>query len=144
MAWHQIGDKLTHWDWVMHICISKLTTIGANQATSHYLNQRCSVVNLNPRNKIQWNDNWHPCFLSRKCMSICCLWNVSHFIANAKICLEKSEPVGNKLPTQSLKYVANAGKSRQPSVSLYPSPVKLLAVCWNDLVHISVYGIVFN
>ena len=30
---------LTHWGRVTQICVSKLTIIGAIQATSHYLNQ---------------------------------------------------------------------------------------------------------
>ena len=29
----------THWGWVTHICISKLTITGTHQVTSHYLNQ---------------------------------------------------------------------------------------------------------
>ena len=45
--------SLAHWGYVMHICISKLTSIGPDNG--HYLNQCWNIVNLNIRNKLQWN-----------------------------------------------------------------------------------------
>ena len=48
---------LTHWGRVTHICVGKLTIIGAVQATSHYLNQCWNIVNWTIRNKLQWNSN---------------------------------------------------------------------------------------
>ena len=52
---------LTHWGRVAHICVSKLTIIGSDNGLSPgrrqaiYLNQCWNIVNLNLRNKIQWN-----------------------------------------------------------------------------------------
>ena len=48
---------LTHWGRVMHICVSKLTI----KPLSHYLNQCWKFVNLNLRNKIQWNLKRNSC-----------------------------------------------------------------------------------
>ena len=48
---------LTHCGWVTHLCVSKLTIIGSDQATSHYLNQWWNIVNWNLTNKPQWNLN---------------------------------------------------------------------------------------
>ena len=42
---------------VTHICVSKLATIGSDQATSHYLNQCWNIVNSTRRSKLQWNFN---------------------------------------------------------------------------------------
>ena len=60
-------EKLTHWGWVMHICISKITIISSDNglspgsAPSHYLNQCWNIVNWTPKNKPQWNfnRNWY-------------------------------------------------------------------------------------
>ena len=52
------GVMLTHWGRMMHICVSKLTTIGSDNSLSppsHYLNQWWNIVNSNLRNKLQWN-----------------------------------------------------------------------------------------
>ena len=54
---NQTLNSLTHWGRVTNICVVNLTTIGADQATSHYLNQCWNIVNLNLRNKFQWNLN---------------------------------------------------------------------------------------
>ena len=55
---------LTHWGWVMHICISKLTILDLDNGlspgrcqASHYLNQGWNIVNWILRNKPQWNLN---------------------------------------------------------------------------------------
>ena len=40
-----------------HICVDNLTIIGADQATSHNLNQCRNLVNWTLRNKFQWNLN---------------------------------------------------------------------------------------
>ena len=51
---------LTHWGRVMHICVSKLTLIGSDNAWSvptHYLNQWWNIANWTRRNKLQWNLN---------------------------------------------------------------------------------------
>ena len=51
-------NTLTHWGWVTHICVSKLTIIGSENglsAPSHYLNQSWNIVNSNLGKKFQWN-----------------------------------------------------------------------------------------
>ena len=53
---------LTHWGWMTHICVSKLTTIGSDYdcgltAPNYYLNQWWNMVNWTLRNKLQWNFN---------------------------------------------------------------------------------------
>ena len=48
---------LTHWDWGIHLCISKLTTIGSYNGlvrAKPYLNQCWNIVNWTLRNKLQW------------------------------------------------------------------------------------------
>ena len=59
---HLPAYLLTHWGRVTHICVGKLTSIGSDNglssgrpAPSHYLNQCWNIVNLNLRNKLQWN-----------------------------------------------------------------------------------------
>ena len=51
--------SLTHWGQVMHIYVSKLTIISLNNGLlpgwCDYLNQCWNIVNLNLRNKFQWN-----------------------------------------------------------------------------------------
>ena len=58
------GPALTQWGRVTHICVSKLTTIGSDNAwsaPSHYLKQCWNIVKLNLRNKFQWTlkRNWY-------------------------------------------------------------------------------------
>ena len=54
---------LTHLSLVPHICITELGRhwfrewLVACSAPSHYLNQHWVIVNLTPRNKLQWNFN---------------------------------------------------------------------------------------
>ena len=77
---------LTHWGWVKHICVSKLTTIDwdngltPGSAPSHDLNKYWNVANANKVNKFQWNS-----FISIKDPRIC-FWvrrmqNGGHFVA---------------------------------------------------------------
>ena len=60
----------THWGWVTHICVGKLTIIGSDNGLSlercqavawtvpsHYLNQCWNIVNWTLGNKPQWNFN---------------------------------------------------------------------------------------
>ena len=56
-----LAALLTHWRQVTHICISRLTIIGSDNglSPSHYLNQCWNIVNLTPRNKLQWNIDWN-------------------------------------------------------------------------------------
>ena len=64
--------KLTHWDRVTHIYVSKLAIIGwdngiALSAPSHYLNQCWNIVNFNIRNTFQWNLKRNSCiFIQEK------------------------------------------------------------------------------
>ena len=58
----RIRTVLTHWGWATHICVCKLTIIGSDNgrrqawtAQSHFLNQCWNIVDLNLRNKLQWN-----------------------------------------------------------------------------------------
>ena len=57
---------LTHWGRVTHICVIKLTIIGSDNgliawsAPSHYQNQCWNIVDLNLRNKLQWNVKRNP------------------------------------------------------------------------------------
>ena len=54
---------LTHWCWVMHICIGNLTIIGSDNGLSvvawlvqsHYLNQCWNIVYWTLKNILQWN-----------------------------------------------------------------------------------------
>ena len=62
--WSKIIRRLTHWGWVMHICVNKLTIIGSDNglivawtAPSHYRSQCWNIVNSSLRNKLQWNFN---------------------------------------------------------------------------------------
>ena len=65
--WQQFCPSLhvlTHWGWVTHICISKLTIIGSDNGLSPgrrqaitLLNQCWNVHNWTLRNKLQWNIN---------------------------------------------------------------------------------------
>ena len=56
-----IQGMLTHWGWVTHICISKLSHHCFKQwhvpcmVPSHYLNQCWIIVNWTIANKFQWN-----------------------------------------------------------------------------------------
>ena len=56
-------NVLTHWGRVTYIWVSKLSHhwfrwwLGADQVTSHHLNQLLLIVNWNLQNKIQWNFN---------------------------------------------------------------------------------------
>ena len=53
LAWMMILKitDLTHWGWVTHICVDKLTK------PSHYLNQCWAIINWTLRDKLQWNFN---------------------------------------------------------------------------------------
>ena len=52
---------LTHWGWVKHICVIKLTIIGPDNGLSpgrrqSIISKQCwNIVDLNLRNKLQWN-----------------------------------------------------------------------------------------
>ena len=53
---------LTHWAQVMHICISKLTSLVQIWLVTwsvprHYLNQCWNIVNWTPSDNLQWNCN---------------------------------------------------------------------------------------
>ena len=57
---------LTHWGWVMHTCVGKLTNIDSDNGLlperrqvimTHYRNQCWNIVNWTLRNKLQWNCN---------------------------------------------------------------------------------------
>ena len=56
---------LTHWGWVMHICISGLTVIGSDNGLApwtvpnHYLKQCWNNGNWTLKKKLQWNFNWN-------------------------------------------------------------------------------------
>ena len=59
---------LTRWGRVTHRCVSNLNIFGSDNGLSpdrrqaepsHYLNQRWNIVNLNLRNKLQWNLKWN-------------------------------------------------------------------------------------
>ena len=54
----RLNDDLTHWDQVTSLVqIMACQLAGADQATSHFLNQCWNIVNLNLRNKLHWNVN---------------------------------------------------------------------------------------
>ena len=54
-------ETLTHWGWVTHICVSKLTFIGSDNGLSPGRRQAIiwtnatNIIKLNLRNKLQWN-----------------------------------------------------------------------------------------
>ena len=56
-------EELTHWGWMIHICVSELDHhwlrqwLGTDQVTSHYLHQCWNIVNWNLRNKFLWKLN---------------------------------------------------------------------------------------
>ena len=60
-------------------------SFGAEQATSHYLNQCWFIVNWNPGNKFQWNLNGNSIiFYSRKCKIVVCQIG-SHFAQGGNV-----------------------------------------------------------
>ena len=71
---------LTHWGWVMYICIGKITIIGSDNGLSPgwhqaiYLNQCWNTVNSNLRNKLQWNlkQNSHIFIEENACENVVC------------------------------------------------------------------------
>ena len=52
-----VANVLTHWGRVTHICVSKLNSIGSDNALSpsHHLNRCWNIVNLTLGNKLPWN-----------------------------------------------------------------------------------------
>ena len=54
---------LTHWGWVMHIYVGKLTIISSDNGLSpgwrQNLNQCWNIVDWILKNKLQWNLNWN-------------------------------------------------------------------------------------
>ena len=83
---------LTHWGWVTHIYVSKLTTIGSDNGLSP--GQRQAIIWIEaeillicpPGNNLQWNLNRRFIhFHSRKCIWKCCLVHDSHFVS-ASMC----------------------------------------------------------
>ena len=68
--------SLTHWGRLTHICVSKFTVIGLDDGLSPGRNQsiiwtNAGVLLIEPLVQFIY-------FNSRKCISICCLWNVGH------------------------------------------------------------------
>ena len=49
--------ELTHWGWVTHLCVSRLTITGLDNGLSPYLIQCWNIVNWTLGNKLQWNFN---------------------------------------------------------------------------------------
>ena len=83
---------LTHWGWVMYICITKLghhcfrLWLSTWSVPSHYLNQCWFIVNWTLGNKLQWNSNqnidiliqiMHLKMSSANCQSFCSSLDVS-------------------------------------------------------------------
>ena len=72
---------LTHWDPVMHTCVSTLSIIGSDNGLSpgrrqsHYLNLCWHIVDTNLRNKFQWNLKRNSYIFIKKCVWKCHLRN---------------------------------------------------------------------
>ena len=78
--------SLTHWGRVTHICVSKLSILGSDQATSHYLNQGWNIVNwtLKEQTSVKFELKFKY-FHSGKCIWKCRLENGGHLVS-ASMC----------------------------------------------------------
>ena len=94
------ANELTHWGWVMHIFLSKLTIIGSDNGLSPSWCQAIiwtdagilligllDIVDWILRNKLQWNQSKCIHFHSRKCIWKC-LENSIHFVL-VSMCSDK-------------------------------------------------------
>ena len=58
---HSVTGQLSHWGWVVHICVGNLTIIGSDSGLAltrrRYLNKCWNIVNVTLRNKLQGNFN---------------------------------------------------------------------------------------
>ena len=89
-AMEAIALLLTHWGWATHICISNLTIIGSDNGLSP--GRRQAIIWTNAGILLIWpfgtkfSEILFSCFHSRKCIWICCLRIVNHFVSASMCC----------------------------------------------------------
>ena len=83
-------NYLTHWCWVMHICVSKWTIIGSNNGLSPGRRQaiiwtNAGILTIGPlwkQSSVQFKSEFEHC-RSRKCIWKCRLRNHVHFVSTS-------------------------------------------------------------
>ena len=91
---------------------------------SHYLNQCCDIVNMNLRNKLQWNFKWNLYIFIQENPFQNAVWKMAAILswpqcANHNCCVDMTNLIGNKLALQWRHNGCNGVSNYQPHVCLF-------------------------